>query len=104
PDRFIAEMSKEKRKGKIFLDFLRNGKGATSVACYSTRARKGAPVATPVTWSEVSPRLRPDKYTVVNLPNRLTSLKSDPWKEFFDTHQPLIREDLDQLISHRGGR
>jgi bifunctional non-homologous end joining protein LigD len=57
PDRYVATMSKVKRKGKIFIDWLRNDRGSTAVAPYSIRARKGAPVAVPVTWQELS-RLR----------------------------------------------
>ncbi|MEW4467846.1 DNA ligase D [Parasphingorhabdus sp. JC815] len=53
PDRFTATMSKKKRKGKIFIDWLRNQRGSTSVAPYSVRARTGAPVAAPVTWDEL---------------------------------------------------
>src|SRR5690606_15940576 len=52
PDRYIAQASKAKRKGKIFIDYLRNERGATAIARYSTRARKGAPVAMPVSWEE----------------------------------------------------
>lgn len=54
PDRYVATMSKAKRKGKIFIDWLRNDRGSTAVAPYSIRARKGAPVAVPVTWVELS--------------------------------------------------
>ena len=54
PDRYVATMSKAKRKGKIFIDWLRNDRGSTAVAPYSIRARKGAPVAVPVTWQELS--------------------------------------------------
>lgn len=57
PDRYVATMSKAKRKGKIFIDWLRNDRGSTAVAPYSIRARKGAPVAVPVSWQELS-RLR----------------------------------------------
>jgi len=53
PDRYTATMSKEKRKGKIFIDWLRNQRGATSVVPYSARARTGAPVAVPVSWNEL---------------------------------------------------
>ena len=53
PDRFVANMSKAKRKGRIFIDYLRNGYGSTAIMPYSARARAGAPVAAPVTWSEL---------------------------------------------------
>ena len=53
PDRFTATMSKAKRKGKIFLDWLRNQRGATAVMPYTARARSGAPVSAPVTWAEL---------------------------------------------------
>lgn len=54
PDRFVATMSKAKRKGKIFIDWLRNQRGATAVVPYSARSRAGAPVAAPVTWEELA--------------------------------------------------
>jgi len=54
PDRFVATMSKAKRKGKIFIDWLRNQRGATAVVPYSARSRAGAPVAVPVTWEELA--------------------------------------------------
>lgn len=62
PDRYVATMSKAKRKGRIFIDWLRNGRGATAVASWSLRARPGAPVAMPVTWEELARTRKPDKY------------------------------------------
>lgn len=53
PDRFTATMSKAKRKGKIFIDWLRNQRGATAIVAYSARAREGAPVAVPIIWEEL---------------------------------------------------
>jgi bifunctional non-homologous end joining protein LigD len=53
PDRYVATMSKAKRKGRIFIDWLRNERGSTAIAPYSLRARPGAPVAVPVTWEEL---------------------------------------------------
>ncbi|MCK9274130.1 MAG: DNA ligase D [Syntrophales bacterium] len=88
PDRFVSVMSKEKRKGKIFIDYLRNGRGATSVAAYSSRARPGATVSAPVSWEELyGKKIRPDSFTVRNIPGRLASLKQDPWIDYFDTRQ-----------------
>lgn len=89
PAKYIATMSKAKRKGKIFIDYLRNNRDATAVAAYSTRARKGAPVSTPITWDELSPELTPNKYNVFNLRQRLSCLKEDPWKDFFTTRQSI---------------
>ena len=89
PQRFIAVMSKAKRKDKIFVDYLRNGRGATSVAPYSTRARPGAPVSAPVGWDELDSGLKPDEYTIENLPRRLQTLKRDPWSGFFDIRQSI---------------
>ncbi|MCG6113483.1 MAG: hypothetical protein MEQ74_15245, partial [Paracoccus sp.] len=57
PERFTAEMSKAKRKGRIFIDWLRNERGATAIAPFSVRARPGAPVACPVSWDDL-PRIR----------------------------------------------
>jgi bifunctional non-homologous end joining protein LigD len=71
---------------------LRNQRGATAIASYSTRARNGAPVATPIAWDELSAKTRPDMYNVNNLPVRLAKLKKDPWADFFSTRQSLSRE------------
>jgi bifunctional non-homologous end joining protein LigD len=89
PDRYISKMTKSKRKGRIFIDYLRNGRGATSVAAYSTRARTGAPVSTPIDWSELNARLAPDKFTVRNLRQRLARLRHDPWADLARIKQKL---------------
>jgi bifunctional non-homologous end joining protein LigD len=89
PHQFIATMSKAKRRGKVFVDYLRNQRGATAIASYSTRARTGAPVATPIGWDEMSLRIKADSFRVGNLPRRLASLKHDPWAEFFTIRQSL---------------
>ncbi len=64
PEKYVATMSKAKRKGKIFLDFFRNGKGATFVAPYSTRARENAPVAMPIAWEELTDALLPNQFSI----------------------------------------
>jgi bifunctional non-homologous end joining protein LigD len=89
PDRVTAKLSKSARGGKIFIDYLRNGRGATAVAAYSTRARPNASVAVPLAWEELSPSLRPDHYGVRNVRRRLENLAEDPWKEMFRVTQSL---------------
>ncbi|KQS77059.1 DNA ligase [Rhizobium sp. Leaf384] len=83
PDRYLAVATKAKRRGRIFIDYLRNGRGATAVAPYSTRARPGAAVSAPLEWSELSEAIGPDHFTVENMPARLAALKKDPWDGFF---------------------
>ena len=89
PERYVAKMTKNLRKGKIFIDYLRNQRGATSVASYSTRSRPTASVALPIGWDELSRIHGPADFTVANVPNRLRRLKHDPWKSFFTTRQTL---------------
>ncbi|MGZ8309542.1 MAG: DNA ligase D, partial [Rhodoplanes sp.] len=81
PTKYLAKMTKSARQGRIFIDYLRNGRGATAIAAYSPRARPGAAVATPIDWSELNEKLTPDRYTVLNLQNRLSRLRADPWAE-----------------------
>jgi bifunctional non-homologous end joining protein LigD len=89
PDRYTTNMAKAARPGKIFLDYLRNGRGATAIAAYSPRARPGAPVATPLAWDELSPSLGSDHYTVATLPRRLKALAHDPWAEMGKIRQSI---------------
>jgi bifunctional non-homologous end joining protein LigD len=89
PRRYVAHMAKAARHGRIFIDYLRNVRGATSVAAYSTRAKPQAPVSTPVEWEELSPRLRSDHFTIANLPRRLAGLRKDPWERYWTLRQRL---------------
>ena len=89
PDHFLATMSKAKRTGKIFIDYLRNERGATAVAAYSTRARTGAPVSTPVSWKELPKLTGAAAFMVTNLPERLARLRTDPWGQLLGTRQAL---------------
>ena len=82
PDRYTATMSKAKRRGKIYIDYLRNAKTATAVAAYSTRARVGAPVSMPVRWEELGADIRGDHFNLRNTPERLSRLRKDPWHEY----------------------
>ncbi|HEX3633469.1 MAG TPA: DNA ligase D [Casimicrobiaceae bacterium] len=84
PDRFTSKLLKISRRGKIFIDYLRNGEGATAVAAYSTRARANAPVSAPVAWDELSRDLRFDHFNVTNMPKRLKKVKTDPWRDIAD--------------------
>lgn len=97
PDRFVAKMSRVKRQGRIFIDYLRNDRGATTVAPYSTRAGTGAPVSTPIRWDELDKRLTPDRYRIDNLPKRLAALKKDPWKDFFVIRQAIPRIEVSKV-------
>lgn len=80
PARYLAVASKARRTGRIFVDYLRNGRGATAICPYSTRARPGAPIAVPLRWDELKPGLHADPFTVANAGPRLAAArKRDPW-------------------------
>lgn len=89
PQEYTISMRKVTRKNRIFLDYLRNDRGATAVAPYSTRARVGAPVATPLDWSELSRDIRSDHFHFGNLRDRLGRLRTDPWEEFGTVRQSI---------------
>lgn len=96
PNLYLATMTKSKRAGKIFIDFFRNHRGATSVAPYSTRAKLGAPVSTPLTWNELSDEA-PISYTVDSLLRRLATLQDDPWAGFFECRQAITKSMKSKL-------
>jgi bifunctional non-homologous end joining protein LigD len=81
-DRFTANMAKNRRTGKIFVDYLRNGEGATAIASYSARARPGAPVSVPLAWEELSPELDPAGFNLRTVPARVAALPDDPWRGY----------------------
>ncbi len=89
PRGFTSKMAKKERTRRIFIDYMRNGPGATTVAAYSVRARKGAPVSTPLHWDELGGRMKPASFHVGNVARRLQGLHSDPWKAFRRTSQTL---------------
>jgi bifunctional non-homologous end joining protein LigD len=89
PKRYVATATKAKRTGKIFIDYLRNARGATFIAPYSTRAREGATVAVPLEWDELTPKLRPDQFTLRNLEDRLRRLSRDPFERMATLKQRL---------------
>jgi len=89
PTRYIASMSKHKRRGKIFIDYLRNGRGATSVAPYSVRARTGAPVSMPIAWKDLDTLESAAEFTVREPGRSFTDKRADPWRGFFGIRQRL---------------
>lgn len=91
PDRYTATLSKKARKGKIFIDYLRNGKGSTTVAPYSSRAKKGATVSMPVTWEMVADGVRPDDFALGARATADLLEAADPWADFFAMGKPLDR-------------
>jgi bifunctional non-homologous end joining protein LigD len=92
PEKYVATQSKAKRKGKIYIDFLRNARGATFIAPYSTRARDGAPVAVPLDWDELGPRFEPSKFTVRTVKRRLSLHAKDPFERMATLRQKLRPE------------
>jgi bifunctional non-homologous end joining protein LigD len=101
PLRYTAVLSKASRKGRLFIDYLRNGRGATAIAPYSARARPGATVATPLAWDELDARLKPQAFTIRTVPKRLEKLRKDPWAGFFKLKQSLTA-DLRRAVSGTG--
>jgi bifunctional non-homologous end joining protein LigD len=89
PELYLATMSKEQRKGRIFIDWLRNTRGATSVASWSLRARQGAPVAMPVRWADLGKMSGPAAFDLAAALKRAKSLRKHPWDDFAKLRQSL---------------
>jgi bifunctional non-homologous end joining protein LigD len=89
PDRYTTNMGKAHRRGKVFLDYLRNGRNATFVAPYSPRARPGAPVAVPIAWEELARGVDPAGFTTRTVPRRLGALAEDPWRGIGEVAQSI---------------
>lgn len=84
-------MSKADPGGKFFIDYLHNGRSTTAIAAYSTRAKRQATVSVPITWEELTPDVFSDTFTIRNLPDRLESLKKDPWAKMSSVRQSLTK-------------
>ncbi len=89
PRRYTANMAKVQRTGKIYIDYVRNTRGATAIVPFSTRARPGAPVSVPLAWDELTAKIPSNHFTIRNLDRRLVSLKRDPWQAFHSLRQTL---------------
>ena len=89
PDRFVATIGKAEREGRILVDYLRNQRGATAVAAYSSRARPGATVSMPLAWEELDSVTGSGSFTVANVPARLAAQGGDPWSGFRASAVPL---------------
>ena len=100
PDKYLVNMAKKLRGGKIFLDYLRNDRMATAVAPLSPRGRPGAPVSFPVTWAQVKPELDPNRYTIRSVPALLKTTKA--WADYRDGERSL--EDAIARLSKSFGR
>jgi bifunctional non-homologous end joining protein LigD len=87
PDRYLINMSKKQRTGRIFLDYLRNDRMSTAVAPLSPRMRPGAPVSMPLSWSQVRAGLDPQRFTMVTAPALLA--KGKPWRDYCEAEASL---------------
>ena len=92
PDRFVANMSKAKRVGRLFIDYLRNERGATAISPWSTRSREGAPCAVPVSWSELPDLAAPNMFAIEAAAAR--ARRPDPWRGYFSTKQEITAAAL----------
>jgi bifunctional non-homologous end joining protein LigD len=97
PARYLTDMRKSLRKGKIFLDYLRNARGATAIAPYSTRARDTATVAAPLTWDELAEGVKPSDFNVRSMVERISEIEEDPWKEYAGLKQSITAAALRSL-------
>ena len=96
PRRYIATMSKAKRSGKIFIDYLRNTRTASAVSAFSARARPGAPVSMPLRWDQIDKDVRAH-FTLRTVPEYLARLKNDPWDGYEAARRPLTAKLLRQV-------
>jgi bifunctional non-homologous end joining protein LigD len=99
PKYFSAKMGAQNRKQKIFVDYLRNNRGSSTVAAFSARARPGLGVSVPLSWEEVATTTSGDQWTIENVHERLEDLKRDPWADYAKTRQRItaaMKKRLDE--------
>ena len=99
PTMFTSKTGERNRKNKIFVDYLRNGFGATAVAAFSPRWRPGVGVSTPVSWDEIDEDVRGTHFNLHNVPQRIAKLRKDPWKDYWTAEQALTKAMLKRLVS-----
>ncbi len=90
-DLFVSNMRKDLRGGKVYIDYQRNGRGATAVAPYSTRAREGAPVSMPISWDQITTLASASDFTVKSAASYLKKRKADPWAKFDRSRVDLLK-------------
>jgi bifunctional non-homologous end joining protein LigD len=91
PENFTAQAGAKNRRGRIFVDYLRNALGASTVAAYSPRWRPGVPVSMPLSWEIFRDAKQAPQFTLQNVPVRLAETSGDPWKSYSHTRQVLTR-------------
>ncbi len=100
PKMFTSKTGERNRKNKIFVDYLRNGFGATAVAAFSPRWRPGVGISTPVTWDEIDEDIRGTHFNMHNVPARLAKLRKDPWAGYWSCKQALSKAVIQRLAEH----
>ena len=100
PRMFTSKTGERHRKNEIFVDYLRNGFGATAVAAFSPRWRPGVGVSTPVTWDEIDEDIRGTHFNIHNVPTRLSRQRKDPWAGYWTCKQALGKRVLQRLAAH----
>ncbi len=99
PQRYVANMSKAKRVGKIYLDYLRNQRGSTAIMAYGTRAKPGAPISLPITWQELSRSTSGDQFHLREVTRRLAKLRRDPWEGIGSVRQSISAKAMKYLAA-----
>jgi bifunctional non-homologous end joining protein LigD len=99
PTQFTSKTGERNRKNKIFIDYLRNGFGATAVAAFSPRWRPGAGVSTPVSWDEIDEDIRGTHFNLLNVPARVAKQRKDPWAGYWSAKQSLTKAMIKKMGS-----
>jgi bifunctional non-homologous end joining protein LigD len=104
PTRFTSKTGERNRKQKIFVDYLRNGFGASAVAAFSPRWRPGVGVSTPVTWEEIDEDIRGTHFNLRNVPDRVARQRKDPWQGYWNARQVLTKSMIKEMASKLASR